>query len=204
VYQSLKSLDTNLYENLESTFTQEYPNLEILLSVADESDPALPVARELIAKYPDVNSRIIIGRFSLLGRWERSGSFAALGEEVVGVNPKVNNLIRSYREATNDILRVRLPRWTSNTCSDVAAVRSSLGCAGNIGVAHIPFCHIRKRGGLERAGRLTRCCRMGKQNMRSDLDRGLDTLGGLERLHDTDKLSTFYDCSSWYSCTPFQ
>jgi ceramide glucosyltransferase len=59
---------------LESTFTQEYPNFEILLSVADENDQALPVARELMAKYPDVNSRIIIGWFCLLGRWERSDS----------------------------------------------------------------------------------------------------------------------------------
>ncbi|KAJ6604487.1 glycosyltransferase like family 2-domain-containing protein [Mycena vulgaris] len=88
VLRPLKGLDTNLYENLESTFVQEYPNYEILLSVADESDQALPVAQELIAKYPNVNCRIIIG------------------EELVGVNPKVNNLIRSYRQAANDILWV--------------------------------------------------------------------------------------------------
>ncbi|KAJ7225685.1 hypothetical protein GGX14DRAFT_421704, partial [Mycena pura] len=37
ILRPLKGLDTNLYENLESTFTQEYPNFEILLSVADES-----------------------------------------------------------------------------------------------------------------------------------------------------------------------
>ncbi|KAJ7783607.1 glycosyltransferase family 21 protein [Mycena maculata] len=88
ILRPLKGLDTNLYENLESTFVQEYPNYEILLSVADENDQALPVARELMSKYPNVNCRIIIG------------------EEVVGVNPKVNNLIRSYRQAANDILWV--------------------------------------------------------------------------------------------------
>ncbi|KAG1749828.1 glycosyltransferase family 21 protein [Suillus paluster] len=88
ILRPLKGLDANLYENLESTFTQEYPNFEIILSVADEQDQALPVARELISKYPSINSRIIIG------------------EEVVGVNPKVNNLIRSYHEATHDILWV--------------------------------------------------------------------------------------------------
>ncbi|KAF8898915.1 glycosyltransferase family 21 protein [Infundibulicybe gibba] len=88
ILRPLKGLDTNLYENLESTFTQEYPNYEVLLSVADGSDQALPVIRALIAKYPTVNARIIIG------------------EEIVGVNPKVNNLIRSYREAANDILWV--------------------------------------------------------------------------------------------------
>jgi ceramide glucosyltransferase len=66
ILRPLKGLDTNLYENLESTFTQEYPNYELLLSVADENDQALPVARELMSKYPNVNCRIIIGRFSFL------------------------------------------------------------------------------------------------------------------------------------------
>ncbi|KAG1828331.1 glycosyltransferase family 21 protein [Suillus variegatus] len=88
ILRPLKGLDANLYENLESTFTQEYPNFEIMLSVADDQDQALPVARDLISKYPRVTARIIIG------------------EEVVGVNPKVNNLVRSYREATHDILWV--------------------------------------------------------------------------------------------------
>lgn len=57
----LKGLDTNLYENLESTFTQEYPKFELLFSVADEDDQALPIVRELLAKYPTTNARIIIG-----------------------------------------------------------------------------------------------------------------------------------------------
>jgi ceramide glucosyltransferase len=61
ILRPLKGLDTNLYENLESTFTQEYPNYEILLSVADARDQSLPVVRELIAKYPLTRARIIIG-----------------------------------------------------------------------------------------------------------------------------------------------
>ena len=61
ILRPLKGLDTNLYENLESTFTQEYPNFEILLSVADEQDQAISVANELIARYPTVNARVIIG-----------------------------------------------------------------------------------------------------------------------------------------------
>jgi len=50
-----------LYENLESTFIQEYPNYEILFSVADENDQALFIVRELIAKYPQVKVEIVIG-----------------------------------------------------------------------------------------------------------------------------------------------
>ncbi|KAL5534005.1 hypothetical protein ACEPAG_465 [Sanghuangporus baumii] len=90
ILRPLKGLDTNLFENLESTFTQEYPHsrFEVLLSVADSDDQALSVVRSLLEKYPEVDARVIIG------------------EEVVGVNPKVNNLMRSYREAKHDILWV--------------------------------------------------------------------------------------------------
>ncbi|THH14360.1 hypothetical protein EW146_g5959 [Bondarzewia mesenterica] len=88
ILRPIKGLDTNLYENLESSFTQEYPNFELLLSMADENDQALLVIHELLEKYPNVNARVIVG------------------EEIVGVNPKVNNLIRSYREAVHDILWV--------------------------------------------------------------------------------------------------
>jgi ceramide glucosyltransferase len=40
---------------------QDYPNFELILSVADAHDQALPVVRELMAKYPGTNARIIIG-----------------------------------------------------------------------------------------------------------------------------------------------
>lgn len=66
ILRPLKGLDTNLYENLESTFTQEYPNFEILISVAHRNDQALTVVRDLIAKHPHVNARIIIGMSSLV------------------------------------------------------------------------------------------------------------------------------------------
>ena len=61
ILRPLKGLETNLYENLESTFTQEYPNYEIFFCVDDEDDQALSVVRDLIAKYPHVNARIAIG-----------------------------------------------------------------------------------------------------------------------------------------------
>ncbi|KLO20767.1 hypothetical protein SCHPADRAFT_992079 [Schizopora paradoxa] len=88
IIRPLKGLDTNLFENLESTFTQDYPNFEVLLCVADAEDQALSVVRSLIEKYPHVDARAVVG------------------EEVVGVNPKVNNLMRAYKEAKNDILWV--------------------------------------------------------------------------------------------------
>ena len=105
ILRPLKGLDTNLYENLESTFHQEYPNYEIIFSVADKRDQALPVVEALISRYPDIKATVIIGRSTLHAEIMSFLSYF-LGEEVVGVNPKVNNLIRSFRTAAHDILWV--------------------------------------------------------------------------------------------------
>ncbi|KAI0328159.1 glycosyltransferase family 21 protein [Cubamyces sp. BRFM 1775] len=89
ILRPLKGLDTNLYENLESTFTQEYANYELFFCVDDEDDQALTVVRDLMAKYPNVKAHIAI----------RNGV-------TVGVNPKVNNLMTAYHQAAHDILWV--------------------------------------------------------------------------------------------------
>ncbi|KAG7099038.1 hypothetical protein E1B28_000918 [Marasmius oreades] len=127
ILRPLKGLDTNLYENLESTFTQEYPNFEILLSVADENDQALRVARELIAKYPRVNAKIVTG------------------DETVGVNPKVNNLMRSYHLAANDILWVidsNVTALPGTLARAVDALQSCTRSGKRIGlVHHVPFAY---------------------------------------------------------------
>lgn len=61
ILRPLRGLDPNLYENLETTFKQDYPNYEIIFSVKDEDDAALGVVHQLIARYPHVNARVIIG-----------------------------------------------------------------------------------------------------------------------------------------------
>ncbi|TFK36872.1 glycosyltransferase family 21 protein [Crucibulum laeve] len=130
ILRPLKGLDTNLYENLESTFKQEYPTFEIVFSVADEGDQALPIVRELISKYPNINADVIVG------------------EEVVGVNPKVNNLIRSYRQATNDILwvldsNVLVDPGTLARSVDALVGSSSSPTRKNIAlVHHVPFAFV--------------------------------------------------------------
>ena len=60
ILRPLKGLDTNLYENLESTFLQEYSNFEIFFCVEDEHDQALVIVRDLMAKYPAVDAHIAI------------------------------------------------------------------------------------------------------------------------------------------------
>ena len=88
IIRPLHNVDPHLHLNLESSFRQQYPKFEIILSVADGNDPAIPVVRAVQHKFPHVDSTLIIG------------------DEDVGVNPKVNNLIRPYKAAKYDILYV--------------------------------------------------------------------------------------------------
>ncbi|KAG6878614.1 hypothetical protein C0993_001137 [Termitomyces sp. T159_Od127] len=71
-----------------------------------------------------------------------------LGEEVIGINPKVNNLIRSYRQASNDILwvldsNVMVHPGTLARSVDVLEGPPSSGCSAphrRIAVVHhVPF-----------------------------------------------------------------
>jgi len=52
-----------LYENLASSFRQDYPKFEIIFSVADENDPAIKIVKDLIKKYPKVDARLTIGLY---------------------------------------------------------------------------------------------------------------------------------------------
>lgn len=138
----MKGLDPNLYENLESTFQQEYPTerFEVLFCVADADDQALDVVNELLAKYPHVNAKAIIGMcFSSISSIRPA--HLELGERVVGVNPKVNNLMEAYDRAEHDILWV----LDSNIWSAPGTLARSVDaltqdCTPRIGlVHHVPF-----------------------------------------------------------------
>ncbi|RKP19301.1 nucleotide-diphospho-sugar transferase, partial [Rozella allomycis CSF55] len=82
----LRGVDSCLEENLRSTFKQEYENLEIILCVDSEEDEAVEVARKIISEYPNVNATLLIG------------------DKKVGVNPKINNLIRGYECAKHELI----------------------------------------------------------------------------------------------------
>lgn len=86
ILRPLKGLDQNLEGNLTSTFEQTYPNFEIICSVETESDPAREIFEKLQKKYPLVKSKIIIGI------------------KDIGVNPKINNLIKSYTQSKSTLL----------------------------------------------------------------------------------------------------
>lgn len=71
-------------ETLSSTFHIAYPDYEILFCVAEESDPILPLARQIIAGHPQRPARILVGK------------------DVLGDNPKLNNMAKGFREARHD------------------------------------------------------------------------------------------------------
>jgi ceramide glucosyltransferase len=84
----LRGLDDNLFDNLASFCTQDYPEYEILLSLQDHNDPAYKVAKKIQDKYPDKHITIVVERCN------------------VGLNPKVNNLVPSYRKARHPYILI--------------------------------------------------------------------------------------------------
>ncbi|RUS33954.1 glycosyltransferase family 21 protein [Jimgerdemannia flammicorona] len=174
ILRPLKGVDNNLRDNLESTFTQNYPRFEIVFSVTSETDPAVYIVRELMEKYPDVEARLITE------------------ERIVGSNPKINNLIRSYETAKHDILWI----CDSNVYVDRGTLGRSVDKLSKPGVGvvhHLPLAILPESYGAEVEQVFLNTnhakmylainfvavasCVMGKSNLyrRSDLDRA----GGL-------------------------
>jgi ceramide glucosyltransferase len=79
-------IDFGSIENFESFCRQNYPEYEILFAVNDESDPAVPLIRELAARFPERNIRLISGASQ------------------IGANKKVNNLVELARAARHEII----------------------------------------------------------------------------------------------------
>jgi ceramide glucosyltransferase len=52
--------ESRLKENIESFFRQNYPNYEILFAADEPDDPALPVIREICARYPHIPTRLLV------------------------------------------------------------------------------------------------------------------------------------------------
>ncbi|GAA5956524.1 hypothetical protein JCM21900_000601 [Sporobolomyces salmonicolor] len=125
ILRPLRGLDTNLYDNLEASFLQDYSNFEIIFSVADEGDAAIPIVEELKTKYPRVDAKLVVG------------------QEVVGVNPKINNLMRPYRLAKHDLLWVLDSNVLTNPSTlsrSVPLFTPSSPSARPVGlVHHLPF-----------------------------------------------------------------
>jgi ceramide glucosyltransferase len=107
----LCGIDNYAVETLRSTFELDHPRYEILLCVARASDPILPLVDRLIADYPNVTARLLIG------------------DDPVSANPKLNNVVKGWRAALHPWIviadsNVLMPRdyiqrlfasWSENT-----------------------------------------------------------------------------------------
>lgn len=60
VLKPLYGTEPRLSENLASFFEQDYPDFEIIFGVRDATDGAIQVVEQLRARYPQVNSRIVV------------------------------------------------------------------------------------------------------------------------------------------------
>ncbi|CAG8509518.1 358_t:CDS:2, partial [Scutellospora calospora] len=120
IIRPLKGVDCNLFENLSSSFRQDYPKFEIIFSVANDTDPAIATVQKLMKAFPNVDAKLIIG------------------DRDVGVNPKINNMIRAYESVKYDIIWI----LDSNVYVDPGCLGRSVDKLSQPGVGlvhHLPF-----------------------------------------------------------------
>lgn len=88
VLKPLKGADEDLYENLVSFATQDYPTFELVFACEEINDPALAVVRRLQENFPGTAITVIAGG------------------KPIGYNPKINNLNQAASVARYDQLLI--------------------------------------------------------------------------------------------------
>lgn len=86
VLKPVHGAEPRLKQNVESFFRQDYPEYEILFAADEENDAALPIIREVAARYPNVRCSILVTGLPELP------------------NPPAYSFFRMSQVAANDIL----------------------------------------------------------------------------------------------------
>ncbi len=63
VLKPIHGMEPALEDNLESFFTQDYPQFEVIIGARGENDPGLAVAEQVRKRHPEVKSRIVLSGF---------------------------------------------------------------------------------------------------------------------------------------------
>jgi ceramide glucosyltransferase len=86
IVRPICGLENFIEETLRSSFLIDYPRFEILFCVARADDPAAHLAQRLMADYPWIDARLLVG------------------DERISGNPKLNNMFKGWREASHDFV----------------------------------------------------------------------------------------------------
>jgi ceramide glucosyltransferase len=81
ILKPVHGVDPEAYENFRSHCLQDYPQFEIIFTVNDGSDAAVPLIERLQREYPERSIRL------------------AVSQQVLGTNRKVSNLIQALPQA---------------------------------------------------------------------------------------------------------
>ena len=84
VVRPLCGVETFSAETLHAAFALDYPSYQLLFCVARPDDPIVPLAQAAIEAHPDVGARLLIG------------------DDVISINPKLNNMVKAWRAASHD------------------------------------------------------------------------------------------------------
>ena len=118
VLKPVKGLEKNLKLNLRTIGLQNYPNYQIVYSVQDPEDPALPIIQEIQEELGSDRVSVIISTVQ------------------AGANGKVNNLLGAIEEARHDIIIISdsdihlRPDYLENLVAPLA--NPEVGCVCNL------------------------------------------------------------------------
>lgn len=77
-------IENNLEATARSVLTLDHPRYEVLFCVARADDPVIPFLRDILARHPECDARILVG------------------DERISGNPKLNNLVKGWSAARYD------------------------------------------------------------------------------------------------------
>ena len=86
VLKPVRGLEKNLKANLSTICTQNYPNYEVIFSVQDPQDPALPIIKKIQTEFGSDKVSLVLSTVQ------------------VGANGKVNNMLGAIQKARHEII----------------------------------------------------------------------------------------------------